>query len=207
MNLAIWVDIQRKHNVLCTSDSIKYINAKFPFTSLCTKFTPIMTQVNILQNTHNIYYISQPWRLDMQFDLCSTLLTHWGWDKMDTTLQMKCIFLKENAQISIQISLKFLGKCQINNIPVLIQIMTWCWPGDKPLSEWTKLILQTYIYAWLGLNELTAVLHAKLCKIMKQCFCCIFHYVLTLHGPLARYVKFRVRMRRECRERFPHHRG
>ena len=26
------------------------------------------------------------------------------------------------------------------------------------------------------------------------------------HGPLARYAKLRVRMRRECRERFPHHR-
>ena len=28
----------------------------------------------------------------------------------------------------------------------------------------------------------------------------------TRHGPLARYVKLRVRMRRECRERFPRHR-
>ena len=27
-----------------------------------------------------------------------------------------------------------------------------------------------------------------------------------LHGPLARYVKSRVRMRRECRKRFPRHR-
>ena len=30
---------------------------------------------------------------------------------------------------------------------------------------------------------------------------------ISIHGPLARYVKFRVRMRRECRERFPRHRG
>ena len=28
-----------------------------------------------------------------------------------------------------------------------------------------------------------------------------------MHGPLARYAKLRVRMRRECRERFPRHRG
>ena len=27
------------------------------------------------------------------------------------------------------------------------------------------------------------------------------------HGPLTRYLKLRVRMRRECRERFPRHRG
>ena len=30
---------------------------------------------------------------------------------------------------------------------------------------------------------------------------------LLRHGPLARYVKLRVRMRRECRERFPRNRG
>ena len=36
----------------------------------------------------------------------------------------------------------------------------------------------------------------------------LWHKTLTVyrHGPLARYVKLRVRMRRECRERFPRHR-
>ena len=33
-----------------------------------------------------------------------------------------------------------------------------------------------------------------------------FHWELH-NGPLAKYVKLRVRMRRECRERFPRHRG
>ena len=32
-------------------------------------------------------------------------------------------------------SLKFVPKGPINNIPALVQIMAWCWPGDKPLSE------------------------------------------------------------------------
>ena len=32
------------------------------------------------------------------------------------------------------------------------------------------------------------------------------HNIILYHGPLARYVKLRVRMRRECRERFPRHR-
>ena len=32
-------------------------------------------------------------------------------------------------------------------------------------------------------------------------------YAISIkHGPLARYAKLRVRMRRECRERFPRHR-
>ena len=46
-----------------------------------------------------------------------------------------CIFLNENASISIKISLKFVPKDPINNIPTLVQIMAWRLSGDKPLSE------------------------------------------------------------------------
>ena len=31
--------------------------------------------------------------------------------------------------------MKSIRKVRINNIPALIQIMAWCHPGDKPLSE------------------------------------------------------------------------
>ena len=47
----------------------------------------------------------------------------------------KCIFLNENIWIPIKISLKFVPKGPINNIPALVQIMAWRWPGDKPLSQ------------------------------------------------------------------------
>ena len=47
----------------------------------------------------------------------------------------KRIFLNENVRISIKISLKFVPKGPINKIPALVQIMAWCRPGDKPLSE------------------------------------------------------------------------
>ena len=47
----------------------------------------------------------------------------------------KCIFLNENVWILIKISLKFVPKGPINNIPALVQIMAWRRPGDKPLSE------------------------------------------------------------------------
>ena len=47
----------------------------------------------------------------------------------------KCILLNENALIAIKISLKFVPKGPINNIPALVQIMAWLRPGDKPLSE------------------------------------------------------------------------
>ena len=47
----------------------------------------------------------------------------------------KSIFLNKNVWIPIKISLKFVPKGPINNIPALVQIMDWRRPGDKPLSE------------------------------------------------------------------------
>ena len=48
---------------------------------------------------------------------------------------LKWIFLNENVWISIKISLKFVPRGPINSIAALVQIMDWCQPGDKPLSE------------------------------------------------------------------------
>ena len=47
----------------------------------------------------------------------------------------KRIFLNENIRISIKISVKFVPKGLIKNIPALVLIMAWRQPGDKPLSE------------------------------------------------------------------------
>ena len=45
----------------------------------------------------------------------------------------KCIFLNENVSISIEISLKFIVKCSINQIPTLVSIMAWRRPGQPQL--------------------------------------------------------------------------
>ena len=55
------------------------------------------------------------------------------------------IFLNENVSISTKISLKFVLKGPINNMPTLVQIMAWCRPGDKPLSEPIAVSLLTHI--------------------------------------------------------------
>ena len=47
----------------------------------------------------------------------------------------KCTFLKENVWILLKISLTFVPTLRINNIPALVQMMTWCRSGEKPLSE------------------------------------------------------------------------
>ena len=53
----------------------------------------------------------------------------------------KCIFLNEATWISIEISLNFVLKGLINNIPALFQIMAW----RRPLSEPVVARLPTYI--------------------------------------------------------------
>ena len=78
--------------------------------------------------------------LQKSFPFCSgiNVLTHWGRDKMAAIFPddiFKCIFLNENTWIPIKISLKFVLKGPINNIPALVQIIAWRLPGDKPLSE------------------------------------------------------------------------
>ena len=57
----------------------------------------------------------------------------------------KCIFLNDNVRISIRISLKFVSKSPIYNIPTLVQIMSWRWPSDKPLSEPMMVRVPTHI--------------------------------------------------------------
>ena len=70
----------------------------------------------------------------------------------------KHIFLKQNVRISIKISLNFVSKSPIDNIPALFQIMAWCRPGDKPLSEAIMVSLQTHIVArpqWVKPSEIS----------------------------------------------------
>ena len=47
----------------------------------------------------------------------------------------KSIFLNANFRISNKIPMKFVSRGPINNIPALVEIMVWCRPGNKPLSE------------------------------------------------------------------------
>ena len=57
----------------------------------------------------------------------------------------KRIFLNENVEILIKISLKFVPNGRINNIPALGQVMARRRPGDKPLTEPMVVRLLTHI--------------------------------------------------------------
>ena len=58
---------------------------------------------------------------------------------------LKLIFLNENVWISSKISLKFVPRGPINNMPALVQIMAWRRPGAKPLSGPMMVRLLTHI--------------------------------------------------------------
>ena len=79
----------------------------------------------------------------------------------------KCIFLNENVWIPNKISLKFVPKGSINNIPALVQIMAWRRPGDKPLSEPMLVSLLTHICVtrpqWVNTFLLDICLHSLSC--------------------------------------------
>ena len=60
-----------------------------------------------------------------------------------------CIFLNEKVWISIKISLRFVPKGPIDNIPPLVQIMSWRLAADKSLSEPTLVYLLKHIcFTW-----------------------------------------------------------
>ena len=66
----------------------------------------------------------------------------------------KRIFVNEIFEFPIKISLNFVPKGSINNIPALVKIMAWRRPGAKPyLNQWW--LIYRRIYASLRLNELT----------------------------------------------------
>ena len=103
----------------------------------------------------------------VKLSLCC-VLSHWSWHKIVTILR-----------ISITISRKFAPGGQINNMPALVQIMAWCWSGDKPLSEpmLVSLLMQICI-TWL--QWVKEIGHNVFLIFLKQ----------TLHmsgGPLYRH--------------------
>ena len=126
----------------------------------------------------------------------------------------KCIFFNENVLLLIKISLKFVPKVWINNVPALVQMMAWRRPGDKPLSEpmmvrllmyicitqpqWVNEMISLYVF-WFQ-HSCQAVLFKKLVLAhygnstdLRWRFCAEFlHYVLWCQyamGPISWVMK------------------
>ena len=117
-----------------------------PMSSVLKKADKLNLSLSLLE-----YIETEPW--DPVAFLCSEGLHHPSLNTLrlrqngrrfaDDTF--KRIFLNENVGISIKISLKFVPKGPINNIPALVQILAWRRSGDKPLSEPMVVSLLTHI--------------------------------------------------------------
>ena len=97
----------------------------------------------------------------------------------------KCIFLNEKLQLKM--SLKFVPKGPVDNIPALVQIMAWRRPGDKPLSEPTMVSSTTYICVtwpqWINLLSPYWIYQASYQLVMQICelfFICIGYMQLWI---------------------------
>ena len=82
----------------------------------------------------------------------------------------------ENVRVSIKISLKFVPKGPINNIPALVQIMAWRRPSDKPLSEPMMVSSLTHICVtrpqWVNYRGCSGKYHIRPCSsVIWGCEC------------------------------------
>ena len=107
---------------------------------------------------------------------------------------LKCTFFNENVWISIKISLKFVPKGPINNIPALVQIMAWRRPGDKPLSEPVMVLLPTHICVtrpqWVKLNCHWRYGIDKLLHPTKKLWNVITYPCASKRGPKTKVTEF-----------------
>ena len=77
-----------------------------------------------------------------------TRISHWGWHKMAAnflaTFSNAFSWMKV-YKFRLRVHSKFVSKGPIDNIPALVEIMAWRWPGDKPLSETMMVSLLRHI--------------------------------------------------------------
>ena len=94
------------------------------------------------ERKNNVYHVQLRYRhcLKCKIPRLFYNLSHWSRDKMSA------IFMNENGIILIKISLKYVPKGPINNIPALVQIVAWHRIGDKPLFEpMSTWFIDTYV--------------------------------------------------------------
>ena len=157
-----------------------------------------MGQCNFLHLWHQKLYrafrFGTLWLISCSYPRHSQLTTH---SLMLANRRIRqsltALVLNENLPISVKISLKFLPKDPINNIPLLVHLMVLYQPGDQPLSEPMMLNLPMHMCVtqpqWINgiwrcvpfyigvnmINELVGVV-------------CAFVFVKTLNVPEMKYV-------------------
>ena len=133
----VWYWKVRPSDVQCAFDILRL----YPLVKISWK-----TRVIWIKIKNNPNYIQENESENVICKLADILSPHF-------TDLFKCIFLNENVWITTKISLKFVPKIPINNIPALVQIMAWCRQATSHyLNQWWYDYQS--IYASLDLSEL-----------------------------------------------------
>ena len=124
-----------------------------------------------------IFYSEIPSHLMFRYHRCIALV-HWHTEVERNRRHFaddifKCIFLNVNVLISREIALKFVSYGPINNIPLLVKMMAWCRPSDKPLSE-SRMVTHICITRpqWVKSHVLNIYEVVTLFHLQKDPSCC-----------------------------------
>ena len=132
------------------------------------------------------------WHLH-EMDKCDLLMIILYFHRYDTNLYIITSMESfiQYLTSTVQISLKFIPRGQINTFPSLVQIMVWRRPGDKPLSEplLASLLTHTYITRpqWVQTIQYMKVKSCLFTRVECVCPSCLltsplftcYHYVTT----------------------------
>ena len=134
----------------------------------CILFT-IMQKSNTLCIFHYALCPQDAGKCNLQPNFNSSLPGQYGRHFADDIFRY--IFVDEKFCILINISLKFVPKGPMKNIPALVQIIAWRRIGDKPLSKPNADPLHWRIYAALGGDYNKLLLnHCYFSSVLKYVF-------------------------------------
>ena len=104
------------------------------FTEDLRRLNSVLVSGNVVCGTDHLNATISHWGQLTHICVINTLRSRLN-DRHVSDDIFKCIFLNGNVWTSLTIWLKFVPKNRINNIPALVQKMTWRRPGEKSLTE------------------------------------------------------------------------
>ena len=147
----MWLSIYNKEwDITVIRAGVKYVwsntntntNTFFSGASNTNTNTPAKTdqiqiqiQIQLIKYKYKYKYTMRPRQNCRHFTDTCILLTY------------KNLLYCKKIVLNIQISLKIVSKGPIYNKPTLVQIIAWCWVGNKPLSDqwWPGLLMHKCI--------------------------------------------------------------
>ena len=119
----------------CSSENNFTVTAQHYILNMILKMTDSISQLHLPGTKELIQDKQLSSACQGVISQCSAF-SHWSWDKMAAILHtLSKAFSCIKARISYQILLKYIPWGLTDNTSALVQIMTWCLTGNKPLPK------------------------------------------------------------------------